>query len=119
MSTTLSNGVTTITPTLVTGWASTQQSNTQLHAIIGNASPDVTVRPANLRAGTLGLVFSTEADAETCRTMHSAANIFTLTSTDLDQIDMSYVVAGTIAVTLDDTTLNTWIVDIDYQEVTT
>jgi hypothetical protein len=71
-----------------------------------------------MRTGTLGLVFSTEADADECRTIHTAAGIFTLTSTDLDTIDMSYVVAGPVVMKLDEETLNAWSVEIDYQEVT-
>lgn len=119
MTTTVSNGITTLTPTVVLGWESRQPSKTQIHPILGSTNPDVTTRPALLRTGTLELMFATEANANSCRTMHTAAGVFTLTSNDLSYISMSYVVAGEVTVKLDDVTLNRFVVSIDFQEVVT
>lgn len=116
MTTTLSNGTTTLTPTVVLGWNSEQSSKTQIHEILGSATPDVTTRPALLRSGTLEVLFATEADANTCRTMHTAAGTFTLASTDLSYISFDYVVTGTVKVEMDDT-YTQWLVSIGYQEV--
>lgn len=116
MTTTLSNGTTTLTPTVVLGWNSEQPTRTQIHPIIGASIPDITTRPALKRSGTLEVLFASETDAESCRTMHTAAGVFELASTDLDTIDMSYVVAGSVKLQLDDT-ITQWIVTIGYQEV--
>lgn len=116
MTTTLSNGTTTLTPKLVLGWQSEQPSKTQIHPIIGSTTPDVTTRPSLKRSGTLEVLFNTETNANTCRTMHTAAGTFTLASTDLSHISMSYVVAGAVTVKIADT-MNHWIVSIGYQEV--
>lgn len=116
MTTTLSNGTTTLTPKLILGWQSDQATKTQIHPIIGSTTPDVTTRPALKRSGTLQVLFNTETQANTCRTMHTAAGTFTLTSTDLSHINMTYVVAGDTSVKIADT-MNHWIVSIGYQEV--
>lgn len=117
MSTTITTGDTTITPTIITGWEASQDSRNVIHTIIGRPSPDVTLKPAALRSGTLEMVFETAADAEEARQLHTDAVVFTLTSTDQTTINMTYVVSGNIGSVLEDVTRNLWIITVDFQEI--
>lgn len=119
MTTTITHNSTTITPLLVLGWESTQDTRNVLHDILGKSSPDVTLRSAKSRTGTLRTLWETAEDAETCRALHAGVGTFTLASTEVVQADMDYVVAGSITVVLDDESVALWTVEIDYQEVTT
>jgi hypothetical protein len=116
MTTTLSSAAGSITPKLILGWESIQESKTQTHPIIGAAKLDITIRPALKRSGTLRMLFNTETQANNCRNIHTAAGVITMVSTDLDHIDMKYVVTGDTHVQIADT-MNHWIVSVVYQEV--
>lgn len=142
MSTFVSNGVTTFTPTVVDGYDADRESGNVLHPILGSANFDVTVRPARLRSGTLRMVFASavtlpgfvvdedgyivessasvtdaEADSLACANAHAAGTLFTLSSSERASIVMQYVPSGRVRRTLDDATRDIWIVEIDFQEV--
>lgn len=117
MATTITTGTTTITPTLVTGWQASQESRNIVHTIIGRSTPDVTLKPANMRTGTLEMLFETAADADEARIVHMEAAVFTLTSSELAEVNMAYVVAGTISSVLEDETRRLWTLSVDFQEV--
>lgn len=117
MATTLSNGSVTLTPLLVLGYKATQDSKNVIHAVLGKTSPDVTLRKANMRSGTLEILFLTAAEAEAARQLHIAEDVFTLDSSEITQINMQYVVNGEITTALEDETRNAWVITIDYQEV--
>jgi hypothetical protein len=118
MTTTITTGSTTITPVLVLGWETSQESRNIIHSIIGRSDPDVTLQPANLRTATLQLFFTTEAEAEEARTLHSAAAVFYLDSDEIAAANLYYVVSGSISAALEDETRKYWIVSVDYQEIT-
>lgn len=118
MATTITSGSTTLTPELVLGWESVQDSRNIVHPIIGSANPDVTLKPANLRTGTLEMLFLTAADAEEARIAHATLGVFQLVSTEITYADMYYVVSGSINTTLEDVTRHLWTFSIDFQEVT-
>jgi hypothetical protein len=116
--TTLSDGVTTVTPILVDGYTSTRESGNVVHTIIASASPEVTLRAARLRTGTLVLLFATQAEALAAEALHALPVVLTLADPDVSGINMSYVAHGTIVVELDDQTRELWTVSVDFQEVT-
>lgn len=118
MSTTITYGATTLTPTLVLGWESSQDTYNVIHDILGLTIPSVTLRGSKSRSGTLSTLWQTAAQAEACRVLHSAPGVFTLASTEVPQLNMSYVVAGSVTATLDEDSSRLWTVSIDYQEVT-
>lgn len=118
MTTTITTGSTTITPVLVLGWQTSQESRNIIHAIIGRSDPEVTLQPANLRTGTLQLFFTTEAAAEEARVLHSGAAVFYLDSDEITSANMYYVVNGSISAALEDDTRLYWTVSVDYQEIT-
>lgn len=117
MATTITTGSSTITPTLVTGWEATQESRNIIHDIIGRSTPDVTLKPSALRSGNLELLFDTATAANTARLLHMENAVFTITSTELPQINMTYVVGGSISSALEDVTRNMWIISVDFQEI--
>jgi hypothetical protein len=115
--TTVSNGTTTFTPTLVHGYESSRATATVVHQILGRSAPNVSIRPAALRTGTLELIFANgEIDSKACEDAHAAGGVFTLSSTEASTIPMSYVANGAIARALDDTRA-VWILRIDFHEV--
>lgn len=118
MATIITSGDTTIEPLLVTGWEASQDSRNIIHTIIGRSTPDVTLKPAGLRSGTLELLFENATDADEARLLHADAVVFTLTSSELSQVDMTYVVAGSISSVLEDETRRLWTISVDFQEVT-
>lgn len=117
MTTSISTGTTTITPELVLGWSTSQDSRNVIHSIIGRSDPEVTLQPANLRTGTMELFFLSEAEAEEARLIHSSAAIFTLYSDEITSANLYYVVTGSISMALEDETRRYWTVTVDYQEI--
>lgn len=109
----------TATPDTVDGYASSVNSRTLLHEVIGRAYPDVTMLPGSLRSGTLSLVFGDENDSRLCEQLHAYATApLVLTTDERDTIAMTFVVVGKVVRSLDDQTRDSWVVSVDYQEVT-
>ena len=117
MSTTITHASSTITPDLIDGFNAARQSANIVHQILGLAEPDVTIRPALLRAGTLRLIFSDETASKDAEDLHATGGIFTLASTERASIDMDYVVSGTVRRYLSPETRNYWVLEVDFQEV--
>lgn len=109
-----SDSATTV-PDLVTGYETAYQGRNVVRDLIGGgiAVSRVSQRP---RAGTLELLYSDRAEAWACVELHRGTDTFTLTDTDIDQVEMIYV-AGTISPALEDAGRALWIVSIDYQEI--
>lgn len=119
MANTITDGTTVITPELILGWQAEQPSRNVIHEIIGKASPDVTLKPAGLRTGTLELLFLTATEAETARAMFLESQSFLIES-DETWLDLfRFVASGNISSALEDTTRNMWTITFDFQEVTT
>ena len=116
--TSISDGATTITPLLVTGWESSRETQNVLHVIVGRADVDVTFRAAGLRSGTLTALCDSLELALQLEVLLAQPKRFTLTDTDHAAVNMAFVVAGAIAVQLDDETRVQATVAVDYQQVT-
>lgn len=114
---TISDGTTTVTPDQIDGWSSSNASRNIVHQIIGGGEDDLSLFPASPRRGQIKAVFSSEADAETCRVLHLAPRTFTFATTDRD-LGIQYVVDGDVQVDLDDETRDLWVVTIPFREVT-
>jgi len=116
--TTLTDGTTTVTPLLVNGWQTARPTRNVVHPIIDREAPEVTLRAAGLRVGTLEVVFGTLADALGAEALHAQAAIITLDDPTVGTMD--YVAAGgDIEVELDSDTRRAWIVRVPFFEVTT
>jgi hypothetical protein len=117
MASTITQRGTTITPLLVTGYDTSRDSANIVHWIIGREDPDVTLRRAKLRRGTLNMLFATEAQAASCENVHTDPEVFVFADTDLPSIGMRYVVNGPITRGLDPETRELWLVTVAYQEI--
>jgi hypothetical protein len=141
--TTVSDGTTTFNPTLVDGYESTRATATVVHQIMNRSTPDISIRPAALRAGTLRMIFAdssaaggdlivdgdgyvvagspftvnAELDSKACEDAHAAGGVFNLVSSERSSIVMSYVADGSITRALDDATRDVWILEVDFHEV--
>ena len=106
-----------LTPLLVVGLSSSREANNTLHRIIGQASPDVTLAEAGLRAGSLTFLCQTLADALAMESIHAALGVIRLIDTDLPGLNMTYVPSGDISLEIDDETRELWTVEVDFAEV--
>jgi len=117
MTTTISSGATTITPELVTGWESSNETYNIVHDILSRSTPDITLRGSTTRSGTLTMLFLTEASCETARALHAGANVLTLASTEITAANFDYIVAGPVVTMLENVTRSYWTLTVDYREI--
>lgn len=118
MTTTITDGVTTITPILTLGYTSTREARNILHDIIGSAGYDVTLRAAGHRAGRLAFLVSTLTDALALEAMHAQPVTLHLEDDEHPGLNMTYVTVGAIEVALDEESRARWVVTSGFQEVT-
>lgn len=118
MAATISDGTTSIYPTLVLSYASSRASGNKKHDLLGGGA-SMSLGKAGLRTGTLELFFPVEADAAAAEDLHRTAGVFTFTDPDRTSVAMSYVLAdgGELVRELDDETRDAWIVRVAFQEV--
>lgn len=118
MTTTITTGATVITPEIITGWNTSQDSRNVIHEIIGRQDPDVTLQAAATRTGTLEMVFTSASAAETARQAFVNGTTFLIES-DLTWLDgLTVVMNGSISTALEDVTRELWTISADFQEVT-
>ncbi|WP_295012489.1 hypothetical protein [uncultured Microbacterium sp.] len=118
MTTTITAGTATITPLLVEGYTAARDGGALVHRILGSSAPDVTLRPAGMRTGSLVLLFDVEGTARAAWTALSGAVVAVLTDTDR-AIGMSFVVPDgqPLSLALDDVTRRHWHLTVPFQEV--
>lgn len=117
--TTITNGTDVISPDLVLGYKSSRTARTVIHDILDRSDPDVSLRAAASRSGTLELLFADETAATNAETLHTGISVWSILDPDRASVAMSYVVAdGDIERELDDETRNAWVVRVPYREVT-
>ncbi|MDY0827541.1 hypothetical protein SK224_00205 [Microbacterium sp. BG28] len=105
------------TPHALQRYESARPSGNIVHKILGREDPDVTMRPAQLRRGTLELVYLDAASAIAAEELHSRGEVLALAH-DVDGISMSYVVGdGDIGRRQDGSVRSVWIVTVPFQQV--
>jgi hypothetical protein len=120
MSTLITTGAETITPTQILGYADASEGGNIIHPILGRAEPDVTLRPGGLRSGTLTLGFqgaTSESDSAVARALLNSGVVFNIVSTDRGTIEMAFVRSGQVGRELEDNTRDAWTVTVDFHEV--
>lgn len=105
-----------IAPSVVSEYDSTRAGGNIIHPILGRAQPDVTLRPAALRTGTLEAVFANEAASL------AAADALATTSTatfddPATSVNMTFVLGEGGVQRRRDPGRTVWIVTVDYVEV--
>ena len=117
MSTTITNGTSSVTPQLIVEYAHTRAARTLVHDVIGSSVPDVTMRPARIRTGTLTAILTSRVDALALDAMLAAPSVLVIASTDeLALNGLRLVVAdGEISTRLVGS--RHWLVEWPYQEI--
>lgn len=118
MPTTITDGITTVTPTLVLDYAYDREARTIAHTVLDRSDPDVTLRPVGLRTGTLNLFCADRSTATAVEELHRTPAPLFLASDDEATADMAYVVTGRLGVSWDADN-DRWKVTADYAEVLT
>ena len=121
MPTILTSGETVISPTICLSIETRRTAGNIVHDVVGRSDPDVTLRPAGTRTGTLRLGFlgaSSEADSETAELALSGVGVWSILSDERESLAFSFIVAGRIERVLDDITRDDWIVVVEFREVT-
>ncbi|WP_449279623.1 hypothetical protein [Leucobacter sp. GX0328] len=85
------------TPTLVTDDKLGRRARAIVHELLGAAAPAVTFLPTLVRAGDLGIVCKTPAEAATGLALFAAARPITLADTARPDLNMRFIVAGEIS----------------------
>jgi hypothetical protein len=116
MATTISDGLETLTATLMTGYAVKRATRNVIHRVLGANAPAVSLREGALRSGTIPLLFESEAIARAAVAMLASDAELTLTDTDRTAIGMTFVVSGDVELELEDETRNAWLVRFDFEE---
>jgi len=117
MTTTISIGGQYIAPDLVTDIQTSVDVPTVVHRIIGRSDPDITLQAAQLRAGTLEMLFPDGYAAASAVIALSYPGVATLVDTDVTSIGMSFVVTGAMSTGMDTQDTRRWRVTVPYQEV--
>jgi hypothetical protein len=117
MSTTISDGVTDVTPELVTGYEASAEVRHRVHQIIGGGD-SVSLVASSLRTGTLECLFPVKADAFALYALLIEPGTLSLADTDHPELDMpGFVVEGKVTIRLDDTTRDLWLVAFGFRAV--
>lgn len=114
---TITSGVLSFNPTLITAWETTQESRNVVHNIIGRTDPDVTLLKAATRTGTLEMLFTSATGAETARGILANGAVFTITDSEFWLDGFDFVITGNLSAALEDTTRDLWTIRADFVEV--
>lgn len=106
-----------ITPTAVANYSSTIEGGNIVHPILGRRDPDITLRPASLRTGTLSLIFDDETASRTAENDHATGGVFGLLHPSLPTVEMSYIVPRGGQITRTKSDSGEWILTVAFQEV--
>lgn len=133
---TANNGAGSVYPLLILGYEAEDESRNIIHDLVGGGIAAVLSTPRP-RSGELQLLFadgvspeyawvdgyyvpidpSSTSEAWVARALHREETTFSLIEPDRPEVEMTYVVAGAVRITLDDQTRKAWVVTVPYQEV--
>lgn len=113
---TISDGVTTITPTVRLNVSDSYDSRNVVHELMGGGVA-ITFGGEPKRTGSLELFFNSEASANTAYLFFKNGYVFQLTDTEAPTSNMNFVVAGKISRAWDGQTVHSWLLSVDFQEV--
>ena len=116
MTTTISDGITTLHPLAWMDYKSTRDARTKVHPLMGGTVA-ISLAPADPRTVNVALLFDDEAASKTCEDMHARTGVITITETGRPTASMQYVVSGRIERELDTETAALWIVSAAVIEV--
>lgn len=107
---------TVIKPRSAPGYESRRESQNIVHQVLGRPDPDITLRPATVRVGTLSLVFDDDLSSAVAESAFAAGGEFVLHHGSSVTIDMLFVVTGGIRRRRE--RAGYWVVELEFQETT-
>jgi len=113
---TISNGITTVTPILIEGYTAERATRNITHQILGSNERAVSLRPAEFRTGSIKALFETQAAAILLEQLLAAAQLLTYADSVLPATNMTFI-SGNFKTEIDDSTLAVWWVEFDFVEV--
>lgn len=112
----ISGSTVTITPTQITGYASSRPSKNIVHTIPDSDDVVVTLGDAGPRTGSLTLLFDDEADAATAEGILQVSQVFTLADSVTTTVGMKFVVTDTLTRQVASDGTYAWTVTFGFQE---
>ncbi|PPH47004.1 hypothetical protein C5D09_06390 [Rathayibacter sp. AY1C9] len=99
----------------VSSVSQTSNLRTIIHELIGNPVPDITVRPAGPRTGTLTYVLADKAAGQAAELLHRTPGIIRLDDPGI--LTMTYYATGALRLFLDPRARHSWVLTVDFIEV--
>lgn len=116
MTVTLSTGLVSVNPELALPYEFEYSQTTIVHEVPGRPFPDVTLRPAGPRSGTLQLLFIGHSAALAAAALHLDGDVLTLEDTTTPAMDMSYVAVDRTRLVQQES-VHPWMLLVPFQEV--
>ncbi|MFS6529703.1 hypothetical protein V8Z69_07495 [Microbacterium aurugineum] len=117
MTTTIAHSAGVIVPDLIETFEASREARTVVHDVLNRSNPDITLRTAGLRRGSLSCRFVEEASAQDAYVILAVPQVLSMTNADVPSVAMSFVVAeGDLALSLNKGTGAFW-VTIPFVEV--
>ncbi|MAT17189.1 MAG: hypothetical protein CMF56_01300 [Leifsonia sp.] len=116
MSGSLSDGTTTISPQLILGYDVTSENEGVLHRHLDGTTSN-SLQPDDPRSGELGLLFATEAAAQSAYEALRVPAVWVLTVADPAFVSMTFVRQGQMRIRLDPVGRRAWSLIVGFQEV--
>lgn len=116
MTVTLSNGTDSVSPALALPYEIDYAQSTIVHDVPGREYPDVTLRPAGARSGTLQLLFIGMTGALEAANLHTTGSVMELTDTANPLMDMHYVAVDAVRLVQQES-VHPFILMVPFQEV--
>lgn len=116
MSTTVTDGSTTLNPILRLDRSNVYETRNKVHELLAGGVA-VTFGGQPLRSGTLSLLFASETAAQACLQMHLNGYVMQVADTSAPSLNMTYVVSGNLGAEKVEDTTDAWLVNVDVQEV--
>lgn len=117
MSTTISNGSTTWTALILTELEDAREGRNVFHSILGTNERSVSFRPGALSTGTFQVLMATRALASALRDAVADGQVLTLDSTELPDLNMTFVLAGQAGLMVHEDDRSKWWVTVEYEAV--
>jgi hypothetical protein len=104
-----------VTPLLIDGWEQTRPGGARAHALVGGGV-DYTHAPRKYRAGTLTLIFASEAEALALDALVKSDPFFDLASDELTAANGRFVPVGDVVIGQDDEAREVWVASLPVSE---
>ncbi|WP_341941727.1 hypothetical protein [Microbacterium sp. LWH10-1.2] len=113
---TASNGAGSTSPEAVAGYDASRDSRNRIHDLL-DGSIGVSYIAPRPRSGDLVTVYTNRVQAFAAYALYAEETSFTLTSSDVPELGMRFVLDGSLDIEQDDELTDVWYVRVGFQEV--